>query len=113
MAVACLDGNPWIRLVVECACWWLGEYKLYHSVWEPPTMHVVWKISPSHSCCVDSESMPLKMLFNLYLKIKLWHLYKSLLPSAKGLSIYFYAESSSSYQRGPVGEHLYHCMYYY
>ena len=33
----------------------------------------------------------------LYFKIKLWHLYKSLLPSAKGLSIYFYVESSPSY----------------
>jgi len=59
-------------------------------------------------CYVDNESIPLKMLFNLYLKIELWHLYKSLLPSAKGLSIYFYAESSSSYQRAPVGEHLCH-----
>ena len=58
-------------------------------------MHVVWKIQPSHSCCVDSKSMPLKMLVNLYFKIELWHLYKSLLPSAKGLSIYFYVESSS------------------
>ena len=66
-----------------------GEYKLYHSVWELPIMHVVWKIQPSHSCCVDSESMPLKMLFISILKIELWHLYKSLLPSAKGLSIYF------------------------
>ena len=26
-------------------------------------MYVAWKISPSHSCCVDSVSMPLKMLF--------------------------------------------------
>ena len=57
-------------------------------------MHVVWKIQRSHSCCVDSKSMPLKMLFNLYFKIELWHLYKSLLPSMKGLSIYFYVESS-------------------
>ena len=74
-----------------------GEYKLYHSIWELPIMHVVWKIQPSHSCCVDIESIPLKMLFNLYFKTEIWHLYKSLLPSAKGLSIYFYAESSSSY----------------
>ena len=44
-AVGCLDGNPWIRLAVECACWWLGEYKLYHSVWEPPIMCVAWEIS--------------------------------------------------------------------
>ena len=40
-----------------------GEYKLYHSVWEPPIICLVWKISSSHSCCVDSESIPLKMLF--------------------------------------------------
>ena len=46
----------WCLLVV-------GEYKLYHSVWEPPIMYVAWKISRSHSCYVDSESIPLKMLF--------------------------------------------------
>ena len=45
-----------------------GNINLYHSVWELPIMHVVWKIQPSHSCCVDSESMLLKMLFNLYFK---------------------------------------------
>ena len=45
-----------------------GSIKFYHSMWELPIMHVVWKIQPSHSCCVDSESMPLKMLFNLYFK---------------------------------------------
>ena len=33
----------------------------------------------------------------LYLEIKLWHVYKSLLPSVKGLSIYFHVESSPSY----------------
>ena len=74
-----------------------GSINLYHSVWELPIMHLVWKIQTSHNFCVDSESMPLKMLFNLYFKIELWHLYKSLLPSAKGLSIYFYVESSHSY----------------
>ena len=40
-----------------------GSINFYHSVWELPIMHVVWKISSSHSCCIDSESMPLKMLF--------------------------------------------------
>ena len=110
-AVAGLDGTCCIGLAVECACWWLGEYKLYHSVWEPPIMCVAWEIS--RFLDVDNESIPLKMLFNLYLKIELWHLYKSLLPSTKGLSIYFYAESSSSYQKAPVGEHLCRCMYYY
>ena len=38
---------------------------------------------------VDRKSMPPKM-FCLYLfRFELWHLYKSLLPPAKGLSIYF------------------------
>ena len=41
-------------------------------------------------------------------KIELWHLYKSPLPSAKGLSIYFYVESSPSYQKAPAGEHRCH-----
>ena len=40
-----------------------GEYKLYHSVWEPPIMCVAWKISPYLGCYVDNESIPLKILF--------------------------------------------------
>ena len=79
------------------ACWWKGEYKLYHSVWEPPIMCVAWKISPSLGCYVDNESIPLKILFISVTKTELWHLHKSLLPSKKGLPIYFYVESSSSY----------------
>ena len=45
-----------------------GEYKLYHSAWEPPIMCVAWKISPSLGCYVDNESMPLKILFISALK---------------------------------------------
>ena len=67
-----------------------GEYKLYHSVWELPIMYVAWKIPRSLSCYVDNESVPLKILFISISKLELWHLCKSLLPSAKGLSIYFY-----------------------
>ena len=40
-----------------------GEYKLYHSVWEPPIMCIAWKISPSLGCYVDNESILLKILF--------------------------------------------------
>src|SRR3954466_6365514 len=83
----------------------VGEYKLYHSAWEPPIMCVAWKISRSLGCYVDNESMPLKILFISISKLELSHLCKSLLPSAKGLSIYFYVESSSSYLNAPVGEH--------
>ena len=41
----------------------VGEYKLYHSVWEPPIMYLVWKIPRSLGCYVDNESIPLKILF--------------------------------------------------
>jgi hypothetical protein len=49
---------------------------------------------------VDRKSMPIKKIY-LNLSFDLWHLYKSLLPSAKGLSIYimqflFLFESPSS-----------------
>ena len=90
-----------------------GEYKLYHSAWEPPIMCVAWKISRSLGCYVDNENMPLKILFSSISKIELWHLYKSLLPSAKGLSTYFYVESSPFLLKGPAGEHTVICIHYY
>ena len=90
-----------------------GEYKLYHSVCEPPIICLAWKISSSHSCCVDNKSMPLKMLFNLYFKTEIWHLYKSLLLSAKGLPIYFYVESSPFLLKAPAGEHTVIFIHYY
>ena len=100
------QAMDWCLLVV-------GEYKLYHSVWEPPIMCVAWKISRSLGCYVDNESMPLKILFISISKIELWHLYKSLLPSAKGLSIYFYVESSPFLLKAPAGEHTVICIHYY
>ena len=69
-----------------------GEQKLYHSVWEPPIMYVVWKILGTLGCYVDNEIIPLKIIY-LYFKIELWHLCKSMLPSAKGLSFTFMQES--------------------
>ena len=88
--VPVVSNQPWSVLVGG------GEYKYYHFAREPPVMCVAWEISPSLGCYVDNESIPLNAIY-LYFKTELWHLYKSLLPSAKGLSIYFYAESSSSY----------------
>ena len=63
-----MDGTLLFRMAVECDCWWWGSINFYHSFWEPPIMYVAWKISPSHSCCVDNESMALKMLFISILK---------------------------------------------
>ena len=50
------QAMDWCLLVV-------GEYKLYHSIWEPPIMCVAWKILRSLGCYVDNESIPLKILF--------------------------------------------------
>ena len=44
------------------------EYKLYHSVWEPPIMYVAWKIPRYLGCYVNNERILLKILFTSVLK---------------------------------------------
>ena len=56
---------------------------------------------------VDRKSMPPKMFYLYLFRFELWHLYKSLLPSAKGLSFtlcnfYFEFESPSSLIKAPT-----------
>ena len=74
-----------------------GEYKLYHSVWELPIMCLAWKILITDGREVNEKGACLKISFTSILKLELWHLCKSLLPSVMGLSIYFYVKSSPSY----------------
>ena len=64
--------------------------------WEPPLACLAWKISITDSREVNEKGTRLKISFISVLKIELWHLFKSLLPSAKGLSIYFYVVSPPS-----------------
>ena len=59
-----VSSKPWID-----ACWWRGSINFYHSVGEPPIMCLAWKISPSLSCYVDNESIPLKMQFTSISKL--------------------------------------------
>ena len=76
--VPCLNQNNWKQNSPRIVVSWRhplfrashglmlvggGEYKIYHSVWEPPIMYVGWKMSRSLGCYVDNESMPLKILF--------------------------------------------------
>ena len=56
-------------------------------------MYLVWKILGTLGRYVDNESIPLKIIFISIFCFKLWHLCKSLLPSAKGLSFTFMQES--------------------
>ena len=46
----------------------VGEYKLYHSVWEPPIMYVAWKIPRSLGCYVENESITAQNIIYLCLK---------------------------------------------
>ena len=56
------QAMDWCLLVV-------GEYKLYHSAWEPPIMCVAWKISRSLGCYVENESIRPKILLSLFQKL--------------------------------------------
>ena len=64
--------------------------------WEPPLACLAWKMLITDGREVNEKGACLKISFTSILKIELWHLCKSLLPSVKGLSIYFYVESSPS-----------------
>ena len=64
--------------------------------WEPPLAYLAWKILITDGREVNEKGACLKISFISVLKFELWHLCKSLLPSVKGLSIYFYVVSSSS-----------------
>ena len=63
-----VGGTRCFEQAMDWCLWRRGSINLYHYVWEQPIIHIVWKIQPSHCCCVDSESMPLKMLFLSILK---------------------------------------------
>ena len=64
--------------------------------WEPPLACLAWKMLITDGREVNEKGACLKISFISVLKIEFWHLYKSLLPSAKGLSIYFYVVSPPS-----------------
>ena len=51
-----VGGTRCFKQAMDWCLWWKGEYKLYHSVWEPPIMCVAWKISRSLGCYADNES---------------------------------------------------------
>ena len=76
-----VSSKPWID-----ACWWLGEYKLL-----PFCLGTTYNVSSmedignSWSLCWQWKHTS-QNYFHLCFCFELWHLCKSLLPSAKGLS---------------------------
>ena len=81
--------QPWIRPAIE------SESLVEKGIIFTLCLGTAYDISSIESIVnffvvfVDRKGMPLKIFFSLNLNLELWHLYKSLLPSAKGLSIYF------------------------
>ena len=74
----------------------IGVKTFTFTAWEPPLACLAWKMLITDGREVNEKGACLKISFISVLKIELWHLCKSLLPSAKGLSIYFYVVSSPS-----------------
>ena len=72
------------------------ESKPLLSTWGPPLACLAWKMLITDGCEVNKKGACLKISFIFVLKIELSHLCKSLLPSGKELSIYFYVVSSPS-----------------
>lgn len=52
-------------------------------------IYLAWKVLGPWSRFVGGKSTPPKIILSLNLSFELWHLYKSLLPSAKGLSFIY------------------------
>ena len=90
-----------------------GEYKLYHSVWEPPIMCVAWKISPSLGCYVDNESMPLKILFISISKSSSGTSTNPCFPLRRAYLFTFMLSHHPYYKKAPAGEHTVICIHYY
>src|SRR3989337_3826390 len=81
--------HPWIRLAVEC------ESMVEKGINFNFCLGTAYDISSMESIgnyliiFVHRKSMPPKMFYLYLFRFELWHLYKSLLLSVKGLSIYF------------------------
>src|SRR5215216_728764 len=81
--------------------WWKKEQTLF-SVWEPPMIYISMEgVGNSKLFSLVGKLYLPKCFYLSIFGFELWHLYKSLLPSMKGLSFtlcnfYFEFESPSS-----------------
>ena len=81
--------HPWIRLVMDCATMVEKEINFIFCLGTAYDISSMESIGNYSIVFVDRKGMPPKMFYLYLFRFELWHLYKSLLPSAKGLSIYF------------------------
>ena len=79
----------WIQLAVECESMvekWINFIFCLGTAYDISSME---SIGYYPIIFVHRKSMHPKKIYLYLFRFELWHLYKSLLPSAKGLSIYF------------------------
>src|SRR3990170_600759 len=69
--------HPWIRLAVEC------ESMVEKGI------SFIFCLGTTRSFLLIGKACHPKCFISIFFCFELWHLYKSLLPSAKGLSFYF------------------------
>jgi hypothetical protein len=81
-----LGGHPWIRLAMARVCLVEGKKSLLFRL---RNANNVFCMEDIENLCrnIDRKGTPLKNVFIPVLSFELWHLYKSLLPSVKGLSM--------------------------
>ena len=91
-------GHPWIRLAMESESMVEKGINFIFCLGTAYDISSMESIGNYSIIFVDRKSMPPKMFYLYLFRFELWHLYKSLLPSTKGLSFtlrYFYFEFES------------------
>ena len=81
--------HPWIRLAMDCERMLekgINFILCLGTAYDLSSMEGIGRFSVVF---VDKKSVPLKIILSLNLSFELWHLYKSLLTSAKGLSFIY------------------------
>ena len=91
----------------------VGEYKLYHSIWEPPIMYVAWKIPRSFSCYVDNEAYRSKYYLSLFQNLSSSTSANPCFPLRRAHLCTFIVESSYSYKRHQLESTTVICMQCY
>ena len=82
-------GHPWIRLAMESESMVEKGINFIFCLGTAYDISSMESIGNYSIVFIDRKGMPPKMFYLYLFCFELWHLYKSLLPSAKGLSIYF------------------------
>ena len=100
-------GKPWIWLAMESESMVEKGINFIFCLGTAYDVSSMESVEISKSFSLMGKVCLSKMLLSLNLSFELWHLYKSLLPSAKGLSFtlcifYFEFESPSSLIKAPT-----------